>query len=199
MNMENQTIQTILSRRSVRKYRPNPLPRDLMAQVLACGQKAPSGGNKQYCHFIAVTRTDALDALKETVRLGMRQVPVDETSYSSLRSIVAGAQRDDYDFVYGAPALVLVCNKLSHEPVNAMADSAAANQNLLLAAVALGLGGCWINHFKWLREDTRTRALLQQLGIKPDEAVFAAAALGYPQGAAGRAPRLVGNIVTWVE
>jgi nitroreductase len=65
------------------------------------------------------------------------------------------------------------------ENANNVADSAAALQNMMLMATAMGLGNCWINNLRWQGEVPPIRQFLDEIGVKEDEAVFGALALGY--------------------
>ena len=62
---------------------------------------------------------------------------------------------------------------------NAMADSACALENMMIAANALDLGSCWINQLHWLDEDTRVRGYLEGQGLAEDETVTGGLILGY--------------------
>ena len=61
-----------------------------------------------------------------------------------------------------------------------MADCACALENMMVAANALDLGSCWINQLHWLTEEPQLREYLKQLGMKENEQVYGAVALGYP-------------------
>ncbi|HIE52703.1 MAG TPA: nitroreductase family protein, partial [Armatimonadetes bacterium] len=52
--MPKDTIATIMERRSIRRYRPQPIPKEDLLTVLEAGRQAPSAGNRQPWHFILV-------------------------------------------------------------------------------------------------------------------------------------------------
>ena len=52
--MSKNTISTIMERRSIRNYRPDPIPEEHIEQILEAGRQAPSAGNRQPWHFVVV-------------------------------------------------------------------------------------------------------------------------------------------------
>jgi len=114
------TLEAIGSRRSIRKYQDRPVPGELIDQLLAAAMSAPSARNQQPWQFVVV---DDRALLAEIARINP--------------NARMAAQ---------APLGILVCGDLSLEksPGFWVVDCAAATQNLLLAAHALGLGGVWI-------------------------------------------------------
>ena len=97
------------------------------------------------------------------------------------------------------PVLIVTANRKGYG--KAMADSACAPENMMIAANALDLGSCWINQLHWLDEDASVRGYLEKLGLKADETVTGGLILGY--GYDGRPVRSelkrTGNPVTWIE
>ena len=120
-------------------------------------------------------------------------------AYISLRSAVDAAKRGGYVFHYGAPVLIVTANRKGYG--NALADSACALENMMIAANALDLGACWINQLHWLTEEPSVRAYMTSLGLGGEEFITGGLILGYgPDGLPVRTPRENrGNPVTWVE
>ena len=113
------TMEAIFTRRSIRKYTSDPIPENVMEEVLRAAMIAPSAGNAQPWQFVVITDRKILDAIPE---------------YSQYAAMCRHA-----------PAAVLVCGDLSLEkfPGYWVLDCSAAIQNMLLAARALGLGTVW--------------------------------------------------------
>lgn len=114
-------------RRSVRAYKPDEVPEDLLQTVLEAGRLAPSACNKQPWRFIVVR--------SETGR----------------RALGAAYARE---WFWKAPVVIAVCIlpkeawTRSYDGRNyAMADGALALDHMTLAAAELGLGTCWIGAF----------------------------------------------------
>jgi nitroreductase len=119
--------------------------------------------------------------------------------YASMRNSIFASKRGNYIFHYNAPVFIVVANKKTYG--NAMADSACALENMMVAANALDLGSCWINQLHWLDENENVRRYMMEHGLTEDETITGALILGYPEGGElNRTPlERKGNPVTWVE
>lgn len=146
-------LEAIRSRRSIRKYLPRPVPDELIRTVLAAAMNAPSAANKQPWQFVVLT---------ERALLG--QIP-------ALNPYAAMAQ--------DAPAAILVCGDTSLElaPGYSVIDCAAAVENLLLAAHAVGLGAVWTGI--WPRSE-RMEGYRQLLHLPEHLLPHSLIPLGYP-------------------
>ena len=93
----------------------------------------------------------------------------------------------------------MVANKKGYG--NAMADSACALENMMIAANALDLGSCWINQLHWLDDNEAIRSFMRLYGLGDSETITGGLILGYADtGLPNRAPLdRTGNPVTWVE
>ena len=72
---ENQVINTIMERRSIRKYKPQAVERDKMDIILKCGINAPNGQNKQSWEVRVVDNPELMEAMKEAMAKGRRNCP----------------------------------------------------------------------------------------------------------------------------
>lgn len=109
------TIEALKTRRSIRKYKSDPVPKELIEKVIDCGRLAPTARNVQPWEFVVITDSSTLKRI--------------------------GGMANHGKFIADAPVCVVV---LSKETKYWLEDASAATQNLLLAAHALGLGACWI-------------------------------------------------------
>lgn len=145
---------TILARRSIRKFTPAPIPDDAIDTLLNSAMAAPSACNMRPWLFYVVKNPELRDKL--------RGVSKYSDMNSSLIIIVAGDEK----------------RSLNHR-VNDfwIQDCAAATQNILLAATELGIGSCWCGLFPMVSPVKRTREILEL-----DESVIPLALihLGYP-------------------
>ena len=190
-------LQAIFTRRSTRLMKPEMPEKELIEKVIEAGRYAPSGGNNQTTHFIVITDKAVLDEMAKLVEAEFAKMELAEDAYASLKHAVAAAKKGGYVFHYNAPVLIVVANRKGYG--NAMADSACALENMMIAANALDLGSCWINQLHWLDEDEAVRECLYKLGLLPEETVTGGLILGY--GADGAPVRSelarTGNPVTW--
>ncbi len=124
-------FECMTTRRSVRKYLTIPVEWDKIGQIIDSARYAPSAGNLQNWKFIVVTETDKRRALAE-------------------------ASLQQY-WMADAPIHIVVCTILERavqfygvrgERLYAIQNCAAAIENMLLAANALGLGACWVGAFE---------------------------------------------------
>lgn len=130
----------VQARRSVRKYRPDPVTPELVDRVLQAGIMAPSAGNRQPWEIVVVERdADLKQAIVRTTYRG--------------NSWAGGSHQD---WLAEAPVLIVVCADVQrsmsrygwqHSQKLIIEDIAAAVENMLLAATALGLASCWIGGF----------------------------------------------------
>jgi nitroreductase len=144
-------IELFLKRRSVRKFNADPVPEDLIQQLLRAAMAAPSAVNNRPWEFVVVNEPSALQSLKRQLPLGQYNAP--------LAVVVIGNPRNSFGERFW------------------IQDCSAAMENLLLAAVNLGLGGVWIGIHPIATLVKRVRS---ELGI-PEQAIpLGIALIGYP-------------------
>jgi nitroreductase len=162
--MPENLLGLIKSRRSVRAYKPDPIPRGMLEQLLEAMRWAPSAANLQPWFFYAVTN-------KEKIR--------------DLTLATHGQA-----FVAQAPLVFVICAEPERSGqmmgdrgrcFYCLQDTALAAQNLALVAHEAGLGTCWVGSFD---EDDVRRAL----GIGPEFKPVAVVPCGYPAGEPEAAP-----------
>lgn len=146
-------IETIKTRRSIRSFEDRPVPDEIIRQVLEAAMFAPSAGNEQPWQFVVVTDRKLL-----------AQIP-------QVNPYAGSAAR--------APLAIMVCGDLSLEMYGGfwVQDCAAAAQNLLLAAHALGLGAVWTGVYP--REE-RVQGFRRLFGLPEKVVPFALVILGWP-------------------
>lgn len=146
-------LHAILTRRSIRRYKPEPVPEPLIIDAMKAAMSAPSAGNEQPWHFIIISERSILDT-----------IPSFHPHSLMLRE---------------APMAVLVCSDLQLEKHTGywVQDCAAATQNFLLAVHAKGLGAVWLGIFP--REE-RVSGLRKLLGIPEHVVPFSLIPVGFP-------------------
>ena len=194
-----EALEAILTRRSTRKFKADLPERSLIESVLNAGRYAPSGGNNQTTHFLVITNPEILTELAWVVQTAFAKMEIQPDTYASLKHSITASRNGNYIFHYNAPVLVVTANKKGYG--NALADSACALENMMIAANALDLGACWINQLHWLDEDDAVHEYLLSLGLAEDETVTGGLSLGYPVDELPNRTPLprTGNPVTWIS
>ena len=194
-------LQAILTRRSTRNYRPDPVEPEKLDRVLETARQAPSGGNNQRNHFLVIRNRDVIRTLTGMTEAAFAGMEITEGMYPSLKHAVTASKKGGYVFCYNAPVLIAVANQQDYG--NNMADCACAIENMMIAANALDLGSCWINQLKWLNGDPELTSYLRSLGMKENERVYGALILGYPATESGLPNRNLmaqkGNEITFID
>ena len=192
-------FEAIATRRSTRRFRPDPVDDALLKKIVEAGRLAPSGGNNQTTRFIVIRDRAVLDALARLAEREFAAMEAGPDTYKSLRHSIEASKKGGYVFHYNAPALIVTANKKGYG--NALADCACALENMMLAANALDLGSCWINQLRWLTDHAPVEAAMRRLGMEEDEWVCGALAVGYSAAADGMPVRAPlphpGNPVVW--
>lgn len=190
-------LETIKTRRSTRNYRPDTLPDEVLGKIIEAGQYAPSGGNNQTTHFIAITSQEALGRLRDVITGVLANTPVREGMPPPLVGLIKKAQQGPVDVNYGAPVLVLTANKKGY--ANALADCSCALMNMMLMATKEDVGSCWINQYRLMGEAPPLQSFMKELGMQADEEIYGALVLGYTDNMEKEPLPRKGNPVTYVR
>jgi nitroreductase len=163
-------FEALYNRRSIRKYKKQEIPKDLIKEILTAGMYAPSAVNKQPWEFIVL---DDKEVFKKVIEIHPNSFMLEKCDKA-----------------------ILVCGDIeqAHAEGYLPVDCSAATQNILLAAHGKGLGACWIGIYP--REE-RIK-LLQELFKLPDNIVpFAMIALGYPDQSKEKPNRFHAEKIHW--
>ncbi len=152
----NHALDIIKTRRSIRRFKPDMLPREIIDQIIEAGLYAPSGMNTQNTVIVAITDKATRDRL------------------SCDNAAVMGADRDPF---YGAPVvLVVLAEKGRRTHIH---DGSLVMGNLMLAAHALGVGSCWIHRAEETFAMPAWKEWLTSLGLEGDYEGIGNCILGY--------------------
>lgn len=174
--IRNEVLDAIRARRSTRSFSDRQIEDENLEALLEAAIWAPSGGNNQSWLFTAIQDREALVKLNGLVREGFQHWTPDD-DYPAKLGAKAASQKEDYNFYYHAPTVIVASNRPNYE--NAMADCSLALENIFLSAQSLGLGSCYLNQLHWLRNDIGVREFLFELGIPREHVICSAAAIGY--------------------
>ena len=177
--------EAIAARRSIRKFKPEPLPQEAVKQILEAGRLAPSGKNRQPWRFILVQgekRAEMMDVMR--TMLEQWKEHGEDT----------GSAKWTTDVMAQAPLTVFIINPDGIDPweehsVDQMFQElvdiqsiGAAIQNMALAAQDLGIGSLWICDVLFAITE-----LKEWMGEKGE--LIAAMSFGYPDEAPAPRPR----------
>jgi len=192
--IENQILENIYRRRSIRKYKSEQIQDQELNQIIEAGRFAPSGGNSQTNHFIVIQKAEILNELKELVMQEYSKLPVTENMYKGLKGAILQSQKGHYDFCFNAPTLIIATNLRDYN--HAMADCAVALENMMLAATSLNIGSCWINQLRGLADNEVIKSYGKTLDIQDNEIICGGVSLGYPNQADLKCLERIGNKVS---
>ena len=155
----------IRTRRSVRAYRPDPIPEEVLTRVLDAARVAPSAGNRQPTRLILVAEPEARQKLAEMC--------------------------GDQGFIGEAPIVVVACGRganlrspAAKPHYKTIVDATLVLDHLTLAARAEGLGTCWIG----VLGEKANEKVMDFLGVPEDTEVVGITPLGYPKDDAFKEP-----------
>ena len=196
-------FQAVTTRRSVRKFKPDPVPEALIREILEAARWSPSWGNTQPWEIIVVSG-ESLERFKKTNRQRLMDGVISEPDtampevwpdslkrrYTEVGKKVLtalGIARGDQEArlryagdmftLFDAPCLILFCVDRDLSREYAMLDIGAIQQTLCLLAHARGLGSCI------LAASVRYPSLIREiLPLQETKAVIIGVALGYPDG-----------------
>ena len=146
-------MEAIYQRRSIRRYKDQPVPEETVREILGAAMMAPSAGNAQPWQFVVITDKQTLAKVKD---------------FNPNAGMAAKA-----------PLAILICGDLDLEkfPGYWVQDCAAATQNLLLAAQARGLGTVWTGIYPI---EDRVDNFSRYFGLPPRVIPMALVVIGWP-------------------
>ncbi len=150
----NDVINTILARRSIRKYKDVPVPREILETLIKAAMAAPTAMNAQPWEFVVITEPKTLEDLRANLMFAKMKAPA--------AICVLGSER----LMLGKAGIKFWVQ-----------DCSAATENILLAATSLGLGSVWVGiHPVVLFERTVKHTLNLPAGVTPLNLIY----VGYP-------------------
>lgn len=182
----NQVIEAIQKRRSVRSYKPDPIPRDILNTIIKAGNWAPTGGNRQPWRFVVVEDPAFRRKLQQkALSLNRKLRKGSPEAYKRWKKTEAGYEDPIY---YSAPIILFV---IGTGGGTEQLDCPMVCQNVMLAAYSLGIGGCWVGRGKrifstdagerYVPRATDDPGIVKALELKEGERLYGAIVLGYPK------------------
>jgi nitroreductase len=215
MSHEAGLFDTIAELRAMRRFKPDPVPDELLWKILDAGTKAPSGGNTQVWRFLVVRDPDGKRFIQErykrawdlyaqaNMEAATKNPPPPEALAARMRMARSAAQLAEH--MHEVPVLLLVC-MLPRADLPSIAGGRRrsfaglyasifpAVQNILLAARAVGLGAVLTTLHLLYEDEIKAR-----FSIPPDVEAVALLPIGYPKGKFGPTTRRPVEQVTYWE
>lgn len=157
MEKKNEILEAMKTRRSIRSFKTDMVPKEIIDQIIEAGTYAATGRNMQSPIILAVTDRKVRDWL------------------SKQNAEIMGTDTDPF---YGAPVVLIVLAK--KERPTYIYDGSLVMGNMMLAAHALGVGSCWIHRAKEEFERPEEREILKKLGIEGEYEGIGHCVIGYP-------------------
>ena len=157
--MMNETIKTLLERRSIRGYKKDLVPAEILDQILEAGEYAPSGMGMQGTMMVVTQNAELVAKL------------------SQMNADVMGSGADPF---YGAPTVIIVF--ADSEMGTCVENGSLVMGNLMNAAHALGVDSCWIHRAREVFDSPEGKALKAQWGVPESYVGIGHCVLGYRSG-----------------
>lgn len=168
----NEVVETIMARRSIRKYKDEAVPRGLMTEILDCGINAPNGQNKQSWEIRVVDDPGLLGDMSRAMAQAHPQLD---------SAMVGGCFR-------GAPVMVFIARDLSYD--FSAYDCGLLAGNMMLSAWSKGVGSvCLGSPVRFLTDNDLCAPLLQRLGFSEGYELSLCVGFGYADEAPEAKPR----------
>ena len=171
----NEVVETIMARRSIRKYKPEPVSREILTQIMECGINAPNGQNKQSWE----------------VRIVDNPLLLAEMSQAMAES----HQNSDFakECFRGAPVMVFIARDLSYD--FSAYDCGLMAQNMMLSAWSLGVGSvCLGSPVRFLTDNELCKPYLEKLNLSEGYELSLCVGLGYADENPEAKPRDMGKV-----
>ena len=158
----NDVVKTIMSRRSVRKYKPVEIENEKLQKVLECGINAPNGMYKQSWEIRVVNTPKVMSEIEKGYTAYLTQKGKKRISHPS----------------FGAPCLIFIAHDTAYDL--SQVDCGLLGGNMILAAQSMGLGTCCLGGIVRYMNSPEAVELLKRLNIPSSYKLLYALAVGYP-------------------
>ena len=166
-------ISNIMSRRSIRRYKPQPVGRDTMQTILSCGINAPNGQNLQSWAVRAVDSPDFISGITE-IYLKENPKAADDPSFRNM--------------FRNAPTVVFVACDPGYD--FSQVDCGLLGENMMLAAWSMGIGSCCLGGpARFMTGSPAAAEYLERLDFQEGYRLLYCIAFGYPDETPAAKPR----------
>lgn len=171
-NLNNQVVETIMTRRSVRQYKPQAVEREKMQTIVECGINAPNAMNKQPWEVRVVDNADYINGVTELYKKANPKAAEDPTFKNMFRN---------------APTVVFIGHDTKSE--SSPFDCGLLAENMMISAWSMGIGSCCLGSPARFMKTPEAAEYLQKLGFSEGYELLYCIGFGYPDEAPAAKPR----------
>ena len=170
---ENAVIENMMSRRSIRKYKPQAVNRDTMQIILNCGINAPNGQNKQSWEIRVVDNPEFINGITEVYKKQNPKAAEDPNFRNMFRN---------------ASTVVFIANDKSYDL--SQIDCGLLGENMILSAWSMGIGSCCLaSPTRFMTDTPEAAEYLKRLELPEGYRLLYCIAFGYPDETPAAKPR----------
>lgn len=175
--MQNEVINAIMSRRSIRQYQQLPVGRDTLMQIMICGINAANGQNKQSWEVRIIDNPTTLQQVQDLMAAGNPALPAE---------MVRGCMR-------GAPVMTFIARDKGYD--FSAYDCGLLAGNMMLAAQSLGVGSiCLGSPVRFINDAENSAEILSLLGFSENYELSLCVGLGYANETPAAKPRDINKV-----
>ena len=170
----NPTIENIMSRRSIRQYKPQAVGRDTMQTIVECGINAPNGMNKQSWAIRVVDNPEYINGITEIFKKKNQERVASDPNFKNM--------------FRNAPTVVFIANDPSYEM--SQIDCGLLGENMILAAQSMGIGSCCLGSpTRFMTSEPEAAEYIKRLDLPEGYNLLYCIAFGYPDESPEAKPR----------
>ena len=171
-SLKNQVVETIMTRRSVRQYKPQAVEREKMQTIVECGINAPNAMNKQPWEVRVVDNADYINGVTELYKKANPKAAEDPAFKNMFRN---------------APTVVFIGHDTKSE--SCPFDCGLLAENMMISAWSMGIGSCCLGSPARFMKTPEAAEYLQKLGFSEGYELLYCIGFGYPDEAPAAKPR----------
>lgn len=171
-SLKNQVVETIMTRRSVRQYKPQAVEREKMQTIVECGINAPNAMNKQPWEVRVVDNADYINGVTELYKKANPKAAEDPAFKNMFRN---------------APTVVFIGHDTKSE--SSPFDCGLLAENMMISAWSMGIGSCCLGSPARFMKTPEAAEYLQKLGFSEGYELLYCIGFGYPDEVPAAKPR----------
>ena len=174
----DEVMELMLTRRSIRQFTDEPVDIEILKKLVHVAAMAPSGHNMQTWRFTVINNLGIIDRIKETTKK-------------------VAKEKKTLFYGFNNPSALIIVSNDRRNP-DALQDSSAAIENILLLSHASNLGACWLNAWFTICDEPEIRAMMDEFKIPKTHIVHGIVGIGYPANTV-KTPAKKENVAMFIE